>query len=209
MKQRVVVKNQERYIYFIEEANLGFYLIIPNHQEVSLMIQLLKVVQDEIVAELPLFMDKAVIVPVLSEQVWSGISQRVSSYYDSLDQILSQLLNFSHKILTYNHVTVNNQVFFKSTLECSDFSTWFAQKYNGRVQLLELDTLSTKEVDNLPSQVEVPLEKKSEESSEEVMNDSLVEELKKENTKEVGFVSYVLLGVLVAVISLVFLYLII
>lgn len=218
MEQKVIVKTQNQCIYLIKEANLDFYLLIPNSKQIKIVLGLFDDVTDEMVKNLPIQNDKAIVIPVVQKQVLQQANIINSQSFHYLEQILSILINTAYKILTYNRMQVDTQVLLNSNQSLNLFEQNFVQKYQGRVQLIDLFAkTSVSVVEEAKPIVVEPKEERTnviETKIEEVMpTEMLVQEsVSSQNIKEVhepGFVSYVLLGVLVAVISLVFLYLII
>ena len=102
----------------------------------------------------------------------------------------------------------NNQIF-------TSFNNYFVNKFNGRVVLTNLTKETVK--NNIPENQNIPVSNNIEEKEElpknldDIYNEEIT--LKSDKTskietskKEPGFISYVLLGVMIAVLSLVFLY---
>ena len=215
MVQRLVLKNPKRCIYQIEESNMKFYMMIPNSLKVSLVLGLYSHVDDEMIQRVVQNSDQAVVVPIIEVSILEGIQKSQEKEFYYLDQYFSNLINLSHKILVHNHIEVTDIIYFSSE-EYANFSDWFVVKYQGRVQKTSLD-IEAKEVVQVPEAL--PREAVSAETMtltkadvEEPVKSELTvdkEEVSSTKPKEPGFVSYVLLGVIVAVISLVFLYLII
>lgn len=221
MVQKQVLRTSEKCIYRIQESNLDFYMIIPNSVEVSLVLGLVKSVNDDVVSKFSFVKDKAVVIPVLDERILNGIEMRQSQFFQYLDKYFSNLLNLAHKILTHNRLKVLDMVYFYSSLEYKIFKEWFIQNHNGRVQSIDLyfegvvyveqkqkDPSSPVFTSNVESN---PFLEASRTEDTSVSNTNKVEEneVVSTQTKEPGFVSYVLLGVFVAILSLVFLYFII
>lgn len=214
MKQRVVVKEQERCIYYIEEDKLSFYMIIPNSKMVTLIVELCSEVDDEMVKKILDCPGKVIVIPVVDKKIFSGIQEGQVVCFNYLDSFLAFLINTSYKILTFNHLEVEKKVVLNRHSCYETFNKWFIQKYGSRVELADLELnggLSFVEKDEVKSVEEpliaqdIPVRNSGVKESEDVSN--LMDDENK--TKDLGFVSYVLLGVLAAVISLVFLYLII
>ena len=112
-------------------------------------------------------------------------------------------MNLSHQILSYNKLNVNQVVYLKNHPNYSVFCDWFSKKYSGRVRLIEEERVSVSApvVQKSNSTIEKQIVQTPVNENEVLGNDDQV-------TREgsLGFVSYVLLGVVVAVLSLVFLY---
>ncbi|MCI6266086.1 MAG: hypothetical protein MR598_04500 [Erysipelotrichaceae bacterium] len=216
MEQKVIEKSQEQCIYLIRESNLDFYLVIPNCKKVHIVLGIFKGVDDNFVKRIPKQVDKAVVIPVINSQILEQANYVQTQSYQYLDNVLSFLINTAYRILTYNHIEVDSQIFLNQNADLGGFQQKFLSKYQGRVQLLDL--FFKTEVPQKVNLVSDSLETVSPVVSSAVIDEVVdvpteMPEEKKVNTaveaREPGFVSYVLLGVLIAVISLVFLYLII
>ena len=219
MEQRIVSQEENRYVYFIQENNVGFYLMIPRSSEVSLVLNVIDNISDDVIKNLQFPKSQVYVCPVVSSEVLSSVLQNQSDSYQFMDVIFSRALNLAHQILTYNHVNVNNSVYLKNNTKYAMFCSWFLKKYEGRVFLLEDEKPTVDEVMNtavtssvVEDPVSVPQNQNVNSVSESeplATNDvSTIEDVQvnSSNHGSLGFVSYVLLGVVVAVLSLVFLY---
>ena len=212
MEQRIVARENTKYIYWIKDNNNAFYLSIPNTKEVGIIINLLKDANDEDVKRFPDIKDKVIVTPIISSEISLAVKENNAEYFNQLDSIISNAINLSHQILTYNKLDVKNSISLNNNKEYEMFNIWFVKKYGGRVSLIEIEEnnnqtlntpLSTDQTSQLPENF-----KKTEPIIEETMELDK-EDAPSERQKSLGFVSYVLLGVVVAVASLIFLYLII
>ena len=178
----------------------------------------------------------AVVTPIIDsnllEQAKLNNSEQIFSY---LDQSMSFLINTVYKILTSNNYQVENIIKLNDNHSYSAFNNWFVNRYNGRVALTKYNKENVIEKDPTlimdsfkqpatepaapvqtpistptPPQVEKPNPNTAlaDEVLEQTQSLSVGEDNEQgfSRTKEPGFVSYVLLGVIVAVISLVILY---
>lgn len=217
MEQRIVLQSEKKYIYFISDSDVNFYLIIPRCQKVSLVLKLVYPVDDNVVQGISDVDDKVIIVPILSNELLNGLMQNHVDSFNAVDTIFSNALNLAHRILTYNHLEVDMAVYFDENTNYSTFHSWFIQKYGGRVLSIqlspqkvsdsslehhqELDTTTSLEQQN---QTVPTSDAKNDNVDEEV--DVQLSQSQLPEGKDFGFVSYVLLGVVVAVVSLLFLY---
>lgn len=207
MEQKVIVKNENICIYFMKESNLGFYLLIPNTRHLKITLALFENTDENFVKSIKINPDKAIVIPVIHADILKQANQIGSQSYNYLNQVLSFLINTSYKILSYNHIEVDNQILLNNSKKLENFEQNFISKYQGRVQsvkLIEEETPQvtipiTSPIENAPIKTDVdnvtPTEMPEEEKT-----------IPKVESHEPGFVSYVLLGVVVAVLSLVFLY---
>ena len=169
----------------------------------------------------------------LLEQAKLNNNEQIFSY---LDKTMSFLINTVYKILSSNNYQVDNVIKLNNNQSYAAFNNWFTNRYNGRVILADYNkenniakdpTLimdSFKQPAPEPvAQVHVenstpnPTPTEQQKDPNAAIADKVLDEThplttigEEENgfsrTKEPGFVSYVLLGVIVAVISLVILY---
>lgn len=227
MEQKMIYKTSEQYIFLIKENNLDFYLIIPNNKQISIVLGLFSDVNEEMLKNLSNENDKAIVVPVINEQILTSANHLDTTSFKYLDSILSYLINISYKILTGNKLSVNSKILINNNPLYENFNSKYLEKYNGRVELYNL----TKKIDTTKSiftateevsqpvfkPVEPPFQNQTNNNSKDSIEEDIEPILYDEpvitssdmkDTKEPGFVSYVLLGVLIAVISLVFLYMI-
>ena len=234
MEQRIISKTATQCIYFMKETNLDFYLIIPNSKQVSLVLGLFPDVTEEIVKNLPTEQDKAIVIPVISNQILTSANHLDATGFKYLDSVFSFLINVSYKILTSNNLLVNQKILLNNHSAYANFNQKYIEKYQGRVELYNIvakttpqplpntpifTPVSTPAPDQQPFKpVDPPFQPKPQtNTSTDVMEENIDPILydepvltspDKQENKEPGFISYVLLGVLVAVILLVALYMI-
>lgn len=206
MEQRIISKTNEQCTFLIKDTNIEFYLVIPNNKQINILLGLYKDVNDEMIAKLPVEQDKAIVVPVINNQILTNANLLDVTSLKYLDGVLSYLINTSYKILTFNHLEVSNKILLNNNPSLANFNKQYASNYQGRVELYTRA---------LP-QTQAPIQDIQPVNMPNVTNDNVTptttptpeEENALMKRRDPGFVSYVLLGVLVAVISLVFLYLI-
>ena len=216
MEQKVIERNQEQCIFLIRESNIDFYLVIPNCKKVHIVLGVFLDVTVDFIKSIPKQNDKALVIPVLNRQFLEQIHNGQVQNYASLDNVLSFLINTSYQILTYNHIGVETQILLHNNADFISYNQQFVSKYQGRVQLIDLLPKEVIQPEEVVSSVSVdpPVHENVLQSEvSDIMPDSMEENQEQlspnlREAREPGFVSYVLLGVLVAVISLVFLYLV-
>lgn len=214
MVQRMVLKTQEKCIYEIEDKDLKFYLLIPNIQKVFLTVYIMEGPTDLSIQKIMQDPDKVLVIPVLESKLFSSVLANQTEGFNYLDKYVSSLINLAHQILVYNHVIVENVVYFNSPF-LPNFEKWLIQKYQGRVVGTVVNYRANEEVS--PAGLEGNVVDHTMTLSNSLDQDvSLEKDLKDVDSSlegnekhDFGFVSYVLLGVVVAVVSLVFLYLLI
>lgn len=222
MEQKIILKTKERCIFLMKESNLEFYLIIPNNQKVNLVLGIYPNIREEMVTKIAEYPDKAIAIPILSSEILEGVKTNQLSHFEYLDRFLSVLINMSYKILSFNHIEVFEKILLHNNSNYESFNQWFQEKYHGRVGLITLEDPQqpnsniSKPIENsiVPPKsfkdqnTSINIENKEDvNQSETKLPDAKLSE-KEPKVKEPGFVSYVLLGVVVAVVSLIFLYLI-
>ena len=227
MEQKMIHKTSEKCVFFKKDNNLDFYLIIPNSRQVSIVLGLFSDVNDEMIKNLSNDTDKAVVVPVINNQILTSANHLDTTSFKYVDGVLSYLINISYKILMGNKIMVNKKILINDNPLYDNFNNKYLEKYQGRVELYNL----VKKVDTTQS-IFIPVEKEKESTfkpiappfqsqinnnSRDIIEDSIdsilyeepvIDNSDMDNTTEPGFVSYVLLGVLLAVISLIFIYII-
>jgi len=233
MEQKIISKTEEQCIYLMKETNLDFYLIIPNNKQLSIVLGLFPDVTEEVIKTLPKEKDKVLVIPVISSQILTNANHLEQVSFKYLDNVLSFLINISHKMLTHNKLSVNNKILLNNHASYENFNQQYIKKYEGRVELYNLfskkptTTINNRNIfEPVPTQspestfkpVEPPFQQKNtnsqtvdtlEESIEPILyNEPVISSPDIKENHEPGFISYILLGVLVAVISLVFLYMI-
>ena len=225
MNKTLIASNSSTNIYFIKDEKSSFYISIPtNHDNLSIAINILdnsdnlnptissgEQIQEQLNKVYQNFKDIAAITPIidsnLTEQLKLNNNEQIFNY---TDKIISYLINQSYKLLTSENINVNNIIKLNNNKQYQEFNNWFIKKYNGRVELIDNNQVLT------PPNIETPnIEEKTEEqniASEVLENTNTIsviddnEDKPAENVGGLGFVSYVLLGVIVAVISLIILY---
>lgn len=207
MEQKVIVKNENTCIYFMKESNLGFYLLIPNSKHLKITLALFENTDENFVKSIKNNPDKAIVIPVIHADILKQANITGSQSYNYLNQVLTYLINTSYKILSYNRIEVDNQILLNNSKNLENFEQNFIAKYQGRVQSVKLMEEEIPQVITpITPQIETPLIKPD---VDNIIPTEMPEEEKpipKVESHEPGFVSYVLLGVVVAVLSLVFLY---
>ena len=144
----------------------------------------------------------------------------VQIFYSQANNYFSVLIDNIYGLLNHNQKQVDPIVLFNNDETFSDFGNYFVNIANGRVQKSDRDLLK-KEMPNtlnngmfnqniMESDIPVNMNAYPNENiTEEEQVQGKTRTLKKENHGEPGFVSYVLLGVVIAVMSLIFLYMLI
>ena len=214
MEQLEIERTKTRFTYLIKDTNIEFYLIIPNNNRVSIVLNIMENVDNDKVKNIPDFMDKVLVIPVLNSNIINYLKTPMAAY-NQADNYFSNLINISYKILTHNRITVDALVYMNNNSVFSNFNNYFVNKFNGRVALINLNIQNNVAAPitppNVPINQEVPEKKDLPQELDAIYNEEITlnsGDLPKNETnkKEPGFVSYVLLGVMIAILSLIFLY---
>lgn len=229
MEQKIISKTEDQCIYFMKDTNLDFYLIIPNSKQISIVLGLFPDVKESIIKTIPKEKDKAIVIPVINNQILTSANHLDTTSFKYIDSVLSYLINVSYKILTHNKLSVDSKILLNNHSSYENFNKQYLQKYPGRVELYNLfpktvgfTNVNQNGEENFKQYSEStfkpvePMFKQAnaitslddiEDMAEPILdNESVTTNSNAKEGREPGFVSYVLLGVLVAVITLIFLY---
>lgn len=233
MERIVILQDSTQCIYLLKDTNLDFYLVIPNSRQVSIVLGIFPEVTESIVRSLPKQTDKVIVIPVINNQILTNANHLDNVSFKYLDNVFSYLINVSYKMLTHNKLVVNNKILINNHSLYENFNNKYIEKYQGRVELYNLIDKSIPTEIPTPNHSifepisatttiptftpKEPLFKEQNTNSSDTIKDEIepilydepvITSSDKEGKKDPGFISYVLLGVLVAVLSLVFLYMI-
>ena len=227
MNKMLITNIDNRRIYLINDDKISFYINMPEATTTRIAINLLdktdkinidinnnERIKEEItnIYSTYHYNDISIITPVLDtnilEQLKLNNNEKIFIY---TDKYISYLINQAYSLLTAEEITVNNIIKLNNNKTYKDFNEWFIKKYDGRVELVDYNKSS---FDNFFSNDSVNKEINQDKSlankvldntnSMDVIEDEYIPN--ETGERDLGFVSYVLLGVVVAVISLVILY---
>ena len=224
MNQNLIASINNKNVYLVNDSKLPFYICLPSGNTASIVLNLVSDVSlinininnmTSITNEITNiyskfnFSDVAVVTPIIDsnllEQVKLNNDENVFLY---LDKYMAYLINAAYSFLRSNNIAVNNQIKLDNNDSYVNFNNWFFHKYNGRVVLVDYSNAPVNKFENV-SQNNMT----SNDIANDVLNNTAVmgvvrddSNSKVSETKEPGFVSYVLLGVIVAVVSLIVLY---
>ncbi len=227
MNKSLIIKNENTFIYYIQDEKIPFYISIPLNinSDVSIAIDLLdnpnilnsnqtnsEIINNKLNQIYLNYKETATVIPLLDsnlmEQIKLNNNEKIFTY---TDKIISYLINQAYSFLTGENIKVNNTIKLYNNRKYQVFNDWFIKKYNGRVELTDYNNQTNNNMNNVIAPH--PEEKAAQNLANEVLeNTNTINTINEEgvtqekNTHELGFVSYVLLGVVVAVISLVILY---
>lgn len=147
--------------------------------------------------------------------------------YQKIDHYLGHIFNTAYAFLTKNNVKVNSNIYIINNDSFKKFTNWFVSRYNNRIEyktILELvkqsdnfsnyNLLETPSINFVVGKNEPPTIEKTSEIEVETF-DNYVKNIDKEEKKVIersgvgsaGFVSYILLGIITFVISMLLLFL--
>lgn len=225
MEQRKILELNKHDIYLLSDNNIAFYIGIPKVTEfnsVNISIDLkdnfdkININKNDIVYvkdELSnIYQDiDSENITLITPIFYNDILQRIKTepkegLFSYLDKCLSYIINNAHKVLVENNIQVNSKIVIVKNDKFANFINWFSARYSSRVdtkQYSELlgDFTSIIPVVNTDNIISVPTEKVSADNN----SVSGVQTNLKES-HSTGFISYVLLGVIGIVITLVILY---
>ena len=225
MEQRKILELNKHDIYLLSDNNIAFYIGIPKVTEfnsVNISIDLkdhfdkininkndIVYVKDEL-ANIYQDIDSENIT-LITPIFYNDILQRIKTepkegLFSYLDKCLSYIINNAHNVLVEKNIQVNSKIVIVKNDKFANFINWFSARYSSRVdtkQYSELlgDFTSIIPVVNTDNIISVPTEKVSADNN----SVSGVQTNLKES-HSTGFISYVLLGVIGIVITLVILY---
>lgn len=149
--------------------------------------------------------------------------------YQKLDRYLGYIFNTAYAFLTKNNIKVNNSIYVINNDSFNKFTNWFVARYNNRIEyktILDLvkenGTYSNYNVIETPNinfvvgkdeeptidkTVEMELETFDSFARDVMPTDSGKKAVNNRKDTSSGFVSYILLGVITFVVSIVLLYL--
>ena len=169
------------------------------------------------------------ILPVFFDDILSRITTVEDiDKYQTIDRYLAEIFNSSYNLLVKNNIKVNSNIYVINNDSFKKFTNWFVSRYSNRIEyktVLELikqgdeynayNVIETPSINFVVGKNEEPSIEKTAEIEIETF-DSIVKETQKapknkpsKKNDNGGYVSYVLLGVIVFVISLVLLWVLI
>lgn len=220
MNKTFVTDLENHNVYLINTGNMSFYINVSKEKESTNITLDLKTKKKDNLSKIISYYEKidnyniTLVVPLFN------ICEEYNNF-KSQSNVISKLINNAYKLLTNNDINVKNNInIIKRYNNRSDFIDFFMSNFSNRVRYITLDDLVHEEVPynkinaaNISFVVgkpELELTIKEEEMKEIVNNVQNVNEPKEKKSKlnlaaTTGFVSYYLLGFLTAVVTLLFL----
>ncbi len=219
-------------IYLVQDEKIPFYIGIPNEQSATIVINLVdnidtinptKTALTEIPNKITEIYNKfnyegvAVVTPVIDGKIMNGVKENIDPQYTSfLNKAIGYLINKAYSELKQNGKEIFKQIKLNNNETYLGFNERFASMYPDRIELVKYDNAPT---NNFVNQTNIPMptigpEENTVANTTNIALDDAYKDVEEEpagdaspTKKEPGFVSYVLLGVIVAVLSLIGLYL--
>lgn len=215
-----VQKSEERWTLFMETEILNGYIIIPLVRNVEILLGLKENLNAESVKEIPFLKDKVIIMPVLDAQAVQDLRINQTSWNNKIREFILFINDAGALIreVTNSQMKMNKMVLLNNNSEFGNFVNYF-DSVVASVQKSDRDLFKIEEPSKILSNEVV---------GQNVVNDApvgmaaypqddiyqMTDEMQQSQSKgmvrtrkkEPGFVSYVLLGVLVAVMTLILLY---
>ncbi len=228
MNQSLVVKLNNTTIYLINDKNISYYLSIPNSStnKVNIAVNIMSGLNNSNISSIYSKFDNpniCLISPIFQDNVYGQILNLNEQAFSYADKCISYLINTVYKILSTNNIAIDSKIKLIKNNTYISFEEWFAKRYQDRVEtLIYQDNTNITNNPQTSNQPTPPIQSNSnitnheQEKATSILDDTqdIVTSTKEEKPtpneqKDLGFVSYVLLGVVVAVVSLVILYLLI
>lgn len=159
MKETLICSLEKHNIYYVNNSNYGFYILVPfkdyadtniairlksNYQNYDLNKNPLDVVTNELInyyKNLDNY-NITLILPVFYDDLLSRITTvEDMEKYLIVDRYLGEMINSAHMILTKNNVKVNSSIYVINNDSFKKFTNWFVSRYNNRIEyktILEL-----------------------------------------------------------------------
>lgn len=220
MNKTLILQLNKHDIYLLSDNNISFYISVPKTEafkSVNISIDIkdnfdkininkndsvyvkdgLSSIYQEIDNE-----NITLVIPIFYNDILERIKQMpTDNLFSYLDKCISYIINNAHKVLVSHNVQVNSKIVIVKNDKFNNFIEWFSQRYSSRVdakQYSELlgDFTSVIPVINTSGILEVPTEKATVSEGNIPVREA----------RSTGFISYVLLGAIGIVLTLVLLY---
>lgn len=234
MNQALVSNLDNKKIFLVNDEKIPFYISIPDEGELTIAINLLndpdqinlsknnnleeiKNRVEDIYTKYPQN-NIAVVTPIIDSAIMNGVKDNTDPKFTAfLHQAIGHIINKSYATLKSNNKGVYQKIKLINNETYKAFNEKFSSMYSARIELTSFDEEPIKKFDtqtNIPQTPIGPTEEVLANTTSIALDDAYEEDTSDNNdnnatnrNKEPGFVSYVLLGVIVAVISLIGLYL--
>ena len=219
MKNTLYLELNKHNIYLLEDDNISFYISVPKSEvfpSTNISIDLkdtfnkinpnnndLIYVKDELknIYENIDYENITLVIPLFKNNILDMIKNTPSqNLFIYLDKCITYIINNAYIFLTQSKINVNTKIIIINNDKFQEFITWFEGRYQSRIdtkQYAELLGEFTSVIPVLNTQAisNIPTEKKENNNKIEV------------NENRGGFISYLLLGIIGIVLTLIILYL--
>jgi len=219
MKNTLYLELNKHNIYLLEDDNISFYISVPKSEvfpSTNISIDLkdtfnkinpntndLIYVKDELknIYEDIDYENITLVIPLFKNNILDMIKNTPSqNLFIYLDKCITYIINNAYIFLTQSKINVNTKIIIINNDKFQEFITWFEGRYQSRIdtkQYAELLGEFTSVIPVLNTQAisNIPTEKKENNNKIEV------------NENRGGFISYLLLGIIGIVLTLIILYL--
>ena len=220
MNKTLILQLSKHNIYLISDNNIAFYISIPKTEEykstnISIDIkdnfdkininkndmiyvkdELMKIYQDIDIENITL------VIPIFYNDILERIKNTpTEELYSYLDKCISYIINNAYKTLVSEQIQVNSKIIIIKNEKFENFIDWFSQRYSSRVDTKQYAELIEEFTSIIPvistnNIKEVPTEKTIQTEGNIPINEK----------NSPGFISYVLLGTIGIVLTLIILY---
>jgi len=221
MNKTLILQLNRHDIYLLSDNNISFYISVPKTEafkSVNISIDLKDnfdkininkndsvYVKDELINIYQEIDNENItlVIPIFYNDILERIKQMPSeNLFSYLDKCISYIINNAYRVLVSHNIQVNSKIVIVKNEKFDNFIEWFSKRYSSRVdakQYSELlgDFTSVIPVVSTSNILEVPTEKVS---MPEEGNIPIRE------AHSTGFISYVLLGAIGIVVTLIILY---
>lgn len=225
MNQSLVARLSNTVVYLISDKNISYYLSVPinNSGKISIAINIMDNINNSNVSGTYQMFDNqniCLISPLLDKNILFQMKTQNEQVYQYADKCISYLINAVYKMMSNNNRNVDGKIILIKNDAYILFENWFTTRYKDRVECREFNTPKPNPetpIQNIQPQATIPVvdtvgEQKASavlDNTKDIVTNNEQTSTTSNEPKDLGFVSYVLLGVVVAVVSLVILYMLI
>ena len=152
MKETLICSLEKHHIYYLNNSNYGFYILVPfkEYTDTNIVVRLKSNYQsydlnknslDVVINELVNYYNKldnyniTLILPVFYDDILSRIiTVDDMDKYQVLDKYLGEMFNSAYMLLTKNNIKVNNSIYVINNDSFKRFTNWFVSRYNNRIE---------------------------------------------------------------------------
>ena len=156
MRETLICKLEKHSIYFLNNSNIGFYILMPDkeYNETNITIRLksnyetydltkndLAKVQNELVNYYKSLdnYNITLILPVFNDDILNRIKTvNDMELYHRLDLYFGEIFNGAYSFLVKNNIKVKDKIYMINNDTFNNFTNWYVNKYNSRIEYKEL-----------------------------------------------------------------------